>query len=79
MLKMTEEGLRDLPKSWECEGDATVYAERLWASNIRSLHKIANAEKADLAAVLAGGKEHTAPRHHVHASDMIALAKGKRP
>lgn len=77
MLKMTEEELQELLKSWDYEEDAPVFAGRLWASSIRSLRKIANAEKAELAAVLAGGKKRSALQHHVHASNMIALAKGE--
>ena len=51
-----------------------TYAERLWAEEIRNISQIANAEKDDLAAILAGGKPVT-HRLKVHASDMIKKAK----
>ena len=79
MLKMTEEELRELLTSWQYEEDAaTAYAKRLWANGVRLLSKIANAEKADLAAILAG-QEPIALMHNVDASDMIAKAKGECP
>lgn len=75
LLKMTKEELRELLKSWGYEEEAIAYAERLCADKILKLGQIASAEKADLAAVLAGGEEHVAPRHKVHASHMTAAAK----
>lgn len=74
---MTEEELRELLKSWEYEEeDATAYAQLLSANGVRLLSKIANADKADLAAILAG-QEPVAPAHKVAASDMIAKAQSE--
>lgn len=72
VLKMTEEELQGLLRFWDYEEDAIAYAGRLWASSIRSLRRIANAAKADLAAVLARGKDYTTAQH-LNASNIIAV------
>lgn len=80
LVKMTEEELRELLKSWNFEEeDATAYAGQLWRRRIRNLDQIADAEKADLAAVLAGGQELIDVMHNVHASNMIAKAARESP